>query len=259
MPVEILGLNEAPAAGSKFSMIKDAKEAQRYIKESKRKEKKNLNKVFSLEEMLLANTASSSKINANFIVKADTSGTLEAIKSTIEALNENNETTNIKIIHSAMSIITESDIELAKSCNAIVLGFHVRADSKAKALSERMNVEIRYYKIIYNLIEDIENIILGNEEVQKKEVILGNAEVREVFKSDRFGQIAGCMVIDGTMHRNKPIRVLREHKVIFEGELESLKRFAKNVSEVGKTMECGIGVKNYEDIQAGDIIEVYEG
>jgi len=154
--------------------------------------------------------------------------------------------------------ITETDVNLALTAKAVVFGFNVRADSVGRKLAENEGVDIRYYNVIYDLIDDVRSALSGMLSPEKREEILGVAEVRDVFKSPKFGAIAGCMVIEGTVHRNRPIRVLRENVVIYQGELESLRRFKDDVAEVRNGFECGIGVKNYNDVRAGDKIEVYE-
>jgi translation initiation factor IF-2 len=169
-----------------------------------------------------------------------------------------NDEVEVEIIYSGVGGISESDINLAISSHAAVIGFNVRADNSARRLSEYEGLDLRYYSIIYNVLDDIRQALGGLLSPEKREVILGIAEVRDIFGSPKFGAIAGCMVIEGSVFRNKPIRVLRDNIVIYEGELESLRRFKDEASEVRNGVECGIGVKDYNDIKAGDQIEVYE-
>ena len=159
---------------------------------------------------------------------------------------------------SGVGAINESDVNLAMTSGAVLLGFNVRADSAAKRLCEREGIDLRYYSIIYELIDDVKSAMSGMLAPEKREEILGVAEVRDVFRSSKFGAVAGCMVVEGTLYRNRPIRVLRDDVVVFEGELESLRRFKEDVQEVRNSMECGIAVKSYNDVKVGDKIEVFE-
>ncbi|MYE51745.1 MAG: translation initiation factor IF-2, partial [Gammaproteobacteria bacterium] len=169
-----------------------------------------------------------------------------------------NDEVAVNVLGSGVGGITESDINLALTYGAAVFGFNVRADGAAKDIIESEGVDLRYYSVIYELIDDVRQVLSGMLAPEVREEILGIAEVRDVFNSPRLGQIAGCMVIEGTVHRNKPIRVLRDNVVIYEGELESLRRFKDDVTEVRHGTECGIGVRNYNDVRLGDLIEVFE-
>lgn len=190
------------------------------------------------------------------VVKTDVRGSLEAINS---ALNDfATDEVAVDIVASGVGGITESDINLAITTGAIVLGFNVRAGGAAKALAEKESIELRYYSIIYNLLDEVKLALSGMLDPETKEDIVGIAEVRDVFRSPKFGAIAGCMVVEGSVFRNKPIRVLRDDVVIYQGALESLRRFKDEASEVRNGMECGIGVKDYNDVKAGDLIEVYD-
>jgi translation initiation factor IF-2 len=191
----------------------------------------------------------------NLIVKTDVRGSLEAINSAL--FDFGNEEVAVDIVSSGVGGITESDINLAITTGAIVLGFNVRAGGTAKSLAEKENVELRYYSIIYNLLDEVKLALTGMLAPETREEIVGIAEVRDVFRSPKFGAIAGCMVVEGSVFRNKPIRVLRDDVVIYQGELESLRRFKDEASDVRNGMECGIGVKDYNDVKAGDLIEVY--
>ena len=192
----------------------------------------------------------------NILVKADVQGSAEAI---VEALSHlSNEEVSINIISSGVGGITESDINLAMASRAVVIGFNVRADSTARKLVDEEGIDLRYYSVIYDLIDDIKKAVSGMLEPEVREHIIGVAEVKDVFRSPKFGDIAGCIVTTGVVRRSNPIRVLRDNIVIYEGELESLRRFKDDVNEVKSGTECGIGVKNYNNIQAGDQIEVFE-
>ena len=169
-----------------------------------------------------------------------------------------NEEVSVQVLGSGVGGISESDATMAATYGAAVFGFNVRADKTAKTLLEREGVELRYYSVIYELIDDVRDALSGMLSPEIREEIIGTAEVRDVFRSPRYGQIAGCMVIEGTVHRNKPIRVLRDNVVIYEGELESLRRFKDDVSDVRNGTECGIGVRNYNDVRSGDLIEVFD-
>jgi len=183
-------------------------------------------------------------------------GSLEAIVDALHKLSTDE--VKVNVVASAVGGITESDVNLAMASSAVMLGFNVRADAGARALVEHESVDLRYYSIIYNLIEEIKAAMSGLLAPEYHEKIVGLAQVRDVFRSSKWGAIAGCMVIDGTVKRNLPIRVLRDNVVIYEGELESLRRFKEDASDVRNGMECGIGVKNYNDVKVGDQIECYE-
>ena len=190
------------------------------------------------------------------VVKADVSGSLEAI---VQALSDlGNDEVGVQVLGSGVGGISESDATMAVTYGAVVFGFNVRADKAAKNLLEREGVDLRYYSVIYELIDDVRGVLSGMLTPEVREEIVGVAEVRDVFRSPRYGAIAGCMVTDGTVFRNKPIRVLRDNVVIYEGELESLRRFKDDVNEVRAGTECGIGVRNYNDVRPGDQIEVYD-
>jgi translation initiation factor IF-2 len=192
----------------------------------------------------------------NIVLKADVQGSVEAISDSLVKLSTDE--VKVNIVASGVGGITESDVNLAMASNAIMIGFNVRAESSAKRLIDEEGIDLHYYSVIYELIDEVKSAMSGMLAPEFKEEIIGLAEVRDVFRSPKFGSIAGCMVIDGVVKRNNPIRVLRDNVVIYEGELESLRRFKDDVNEVKQNMECGIGVKNYNDVKAGDQIEVYE-
>ena len=209
----------------------------------------------SLEGMLETMTASESKV-LNIVLKADMQGSVEAIADALVKLS--NEEVSVAVLASGVGGITESDVQLAIASNALLIGFNVRADASAKRLSESENIPLYYYSVIYDIVDQVNGSLTGMLAPKFKEQIIGIAEVRSVFRSPKLGSIAGCMVIEGLIKRNNPIRVLRDNVVIYEGTLESLRRFKDDVSEVRQGFECGIGVKNYNDIKDGDLIEVFE-
>ena len=258
IPVEILGLDEAPNAGDEFFVVADERKAKEIAElriTKARHERMSRQQAAKLENMFTdMSTEQVSKLN--LIVKTDVRGSLEAINS---ALNDfATDEVAVDIVASGVGGITESDINLALTTGAIVLGFNVRAGGSARALAEKEEIEVRYYSVIYNLLDEVKQALSGMLAPETKEEIVGIAEVRDVFRSPKFGAIAGCMVIEGTVFRNKPIRVLRDDVVIYQGELESLRRFKDEAADVRNGMECGIGVKDYNDVKAGDLIEVYE-
>ena len=258
IPAEILGLDEAPNAGDEFFVVADerkAKEIAELRATKARHDRMSRQQAAKLENMFT--DMGSEQVNKlNLIVKTDVRGSLEAINSALHDFA--NDEVAVDIVSSGVGGITESDINLALTTGAIVLGFNVRAGGSAKALAEKESVELRYYSIIYNLLDEVKLALSGMLAPETKEEIVGIAEVRDVFRSPKFGAIAGCMVIEGSVFRNKPIRVLRDDVVIYQGELESLRRFKDEASDVRNGMECGIGVKDYNDVKAGDLIEVYD-
>ena len=189
------------------------------------------------------------------VVKADVQGSLEALKDALEAISHDE--VKVAIVASGVGGITESDVQLAAASKAIILGFNVRADAAARTAIKESDIDIRYYRVIYEIIDDIKAAVSGLLSPEVREQIVGLAEVRDVFRSPKLGNVAGCMVVDGHVKRASPIRVLRDNVVIYEGELESLRRFKDDVNEVRAGTECGIGVRNYNDVKAGDQIECY--
>lgn len=257
-PVEVLGLNGTPQAGDDFSVAKDektARELAEFRRDKSQERQQAMQQAAKLENMF-ANMGEGEKRILKLVVKADVRGSLEAI---IQALADlGNDEVGVQVLGSGVGGISVSDATMASTYGAVVFGFNVRADKAAKTMLERDGVDLRYYSVIYELIDDVKAVLSGMLSPEIREEIVGIAEVRDVFRSPRFGAIAGCMATEGTVHRNKPIRVLRDNVVIYEGELESLRRFKEDVNEVRAGTECGIGVRNYNDVRVGDLIEVYD-
>ncbi|CAM4036514.1 translation initiation factor IF-2 [Psychrobacter arenosus] len=257
IPVEILGLPETPAAGSEFLVVADEKKAREVAdfranrereREMDRQNKMRLENMF--EQMGQGDVSF-----LNIVLKTDVRGSLEAL---LAALNElSTDEVKVKVISSGVGPISESDVTLAESSEAVLLGFNVRADATARRKADDSKLDIRYYSVIYGLIDDVKAAMSGLLSPEHREQILGVADVRDVFRSSKFGAAAGCMVVEGTIYRNKPIRVLRDDKVIFTGQLQSLRRYKDDVNEVRTGMECGLAVRGY-DVEVGDKIEVFE-
>ena len=257
-PVELLGLNGTPGAGDEFAVAADERSARELaeFRRDKMQERIQATQQAAKLDNMFANMVEGEKRILKLVVKTDVRGRLEAI---VQAMSElGNDEVAVQVLGSGVGGISESDATMAATYGATVFGFNVRADKTAKILLEREGVELRYYSVIYELIDDVKAALSGMLSPEIREEIVGTAEVRDVFRSPRFGQIAGCMVIEGTVYRNKPIRVLRDNVVIYEGELESLRRFKDDVSDVRNGTECGIGVRNYNDVRAGDLIEVFD-
>ncbi|MFT2110739.1 translation initiation factor IF-2 [Marinomonas sp. 2405UD68-3] len=258
IPVEILGLDGTPEAGEEFIVVADERKAREVanFRQGKYREVRFARQHSAKLENLFSEMGKGDVRTLNVVIKADVRGSLEAL---IKSLNDlSTDEVRVNIISNGVGGITETDASLALASGAVIFGFNVRADASAKQLIERESVDLRYYSIIYNIIDDVKSALSGMLSPDLREEILGTAEVRDVFRSPKFGLIAGCMVLDGTVYRNKQIRVLRDNVVIYEGELESLRRFKDAVNDVRQGMECGIGVKNYNDVKEGDKIEVFE-
>jgi translation initiation factor IF-2 len=258
IPVEILGLDGTPDAGDQFAVVESEKRAREiadFRQEKMRDNKMQRQHAAKLDNMFESMTAGERK-TLNIVVKADVRGSLEALQTAL--LDLGNDEVKVNIVAGGVGGIAETDINLAVTSEAVVFGFNVRADNAARKLVESEGVDLRYYNVIYDLIDDVKQALSGMLAPELREEILGIAEVRDVFRSPKFGQIAGCMVVEGSVYRSRPIRVLRDNVVIYEGELESLRRHKDDVNEVRNGTECGIGVKNYTDVNAGDLIEVYE-
>ena len=256
--VEVLGLNGVPNAGDQFQVVESEKQAREIAEYriTKEKERKLLKQKDELAGNLFETLGQSDRKILNVILKTDVGGTREAIAAALDEVG--NEDAKIKIISSGVGGISGSDANLAIASEAVLIGFNVRADSAAKKIIEDEGLSLTYHSIIYELLDDVKARLSGLLDPIVKEEIVGTAEVLEVFNSPKFGQVAGCKVIEGNVYRNKPVRVLRDEVVIFEGELNSLRRFKDDVGEVQNGNECGMGIKNYKDIKPGDKIEVFD-
>ena len=257
MPVRVFGLPDTPNAGDEMRVInseKQGKEISSFRKDRNRVNKLNAQQLLKMKNFM-EQPMDSSKKSISLIVKGDVQGSVEAIKDALLKLST--EEVEVDIISSGVGGISESDINLATASNAFIIGFNVRTDIGARKIIKESDVEIKYYSVIYETIDDVSDIIDGHKTPVIKEEITGLAEVRDVFDSPKLGKIAGCLVIEGLVIKSNPIRVLRENTVIYEGELESLRRFKDSVNKVQSGTECGIGVKNYNDVKIGDQIECY--
>jgi len=256
-PVKVFGLSSTPNAGDEIRVVsneKQGKEISTLRKDRNRVNKLNDQKIIKMKNFM-EQSMDSSKKTISLIVKADVQGSVEAIRDSLLKLSTDE--VEVDIISSGVGGISESDINLATASNAFIIGFNVRADTGARKIIKESDVEIKYYSVIYETIDDVSDIIEGHSTPIVKEEITGLAEVRDIFDSPKLGKIAGCLVTEGTVIKSNPIRVLRDNTVIYEGELESLKRFKDSVNKVKSGTECGIGVKNYNDIKIGDQIECY--
>ena len=258
IPVEILGLDSPPGAGESFLVVESDKRAREVAEHRSAKVKEQLaaRQQAAKLDTLFTNMGSGEKQILNVVVKTDVRGSLEAIVSALQQVGTDE--VEVCVVSNGVGGITETDANLALASNAVIFGFNVRADAAAKRVVENSGLDMRYYSVIYDLIDDVKSAMAGLLAPELREDIVGVAQVRDVFKSPKLGQVAGCMVTEGQVYRNKKIRVLRENVVIYQGELESLRRFKDDVAEVRQGMECGIGVKNYNDVKVGDMIEVYD-
>ena len=257
-PVEILGLSEVPAAGESFYVAANEKQARQLaesvVAQSRKDMLKDTPQKVSLDD-LFSQIQSGNVKELNIVVKADVQGSVEAVKQSLEKLS--NEEVRIRIIHGGVGAITESDVMLATASNAIIIGFNVRPEPSAKAFADEEKVDVRLYRVIYNAIEDITAAMKGMLDPVYEEKVIGHAEVRQLFKASGVGTIAGSYVLDGKFTRNSQVRILRDNIVVYEGELESLKRFKDDVKEVNTGYECGLVFKKFNDLKEGDIIEAF--
>ncbi|MBB6599457.1 translation initiation factor IF-2 [Luteimonas sp. MC1825] len=258
IPVQVLGLSGVPDAGDDFVVVEDERLAKDVAqqRETKRREQRLVQAAGNRMEDIMAQMGGGQQLELPLVVKADVQGSVEALRQALTALS--NDEIRVNIIRSGVGAITESDANSAAASKATIIGFNVRADASARKLIESTGLDLRYFSIIYDVIDQVKQVASGILGVEIREDIIGTAEVREVFRSSKFGAVAGSMVIEGVVKRHKPIRVLRDETVIFEGELESLRRFKENVDEVRVHTECGIGVKAYNDVKPGDKIECFE-
>ena len=251
-------LRGVPQAGDEVTVVKDERKAREVAlyRQGKFRDVKLARQQKAKLENMFANMEEGDVSELNLVLKGDVQGSVQAISESLAKLSTDE--VKIKIIGSGVGGITETDASLAAASSAIVVGFNVRADASARRIIESEEIDLRYYSVIYSLIDEVKMAMTGMLAPEFKQEIIGLAEVRDVFKSPKLGAIAGCMVVEGTIKRSNPIRVLRENVVIYEGELESLRRFKDDVQEVRNGVECGIGVKNYNDVKVGDQIEVFE-
>jgi translation initiation factor IF-2 len=259
IPVQVLGLSGVPDAGDDFVVVADERLAKDVAqqRDAKRRETRLVSQAGNRMEDIMAQMGEgAAQLVLPLIIKADVQGSVQALREALTALS--NDQIRIQVIGSGVGGITESDAQLAATSKATVIGFNVRADASARKLIETTGVDLRYFSIIYDVIDQVKQVASGILGKEIREEIIGIAEVRDVFRSSKFGAVAGCMVVEGVVKRSKPIRVLRDSVVVFEGELESLRRFKENVDEVRVNTECGIGVKAYNDVQPGDQIECFE-
>ncbi|MDB6164349.1 MAG: translation initiation factor [Xanthomonadaceae bacterium] len=259
IPVQVLGLSGVPDAGDDFVVVEDERLAKDVAqqRDAKRRETRLVGQAGNrMEDIMAQMGAAEAQLSLPLIIKADVQGSVQALRESLISLS--NQQIRISVIGSGVGGITESDAQLAATSKATIIGFNVRADASARRVIENSGVDLRYFSIIYDVIDQVKQVASGILGVEIREEIIGTAEVRDVFRSSKFGAVAGCMVVEGVVKRNKPIRVLRENTVVFEGELESLRRFKENVDEVRNGNECGIGVKAYNDVKPGDQIECFE-
>jgi translation initiation factor IF-2 len=259
IPVQVLGLSGVPQAGDDFVVVADERLAKDVAqqRQQKRRESRLVKQAGNRMEDIMAQMGEGSgQLTLNIVVKADVQGSAEALRESLGAITTDK--IRVNVIASGVGGITESDATLAAASKAVIIGFNVRADASARRIIEANGLDLRYFSIIYDVIDQVKQVATGLLGMEVREEIIGIAQVRDVFRSSKFGAVAGCMVIEGVVKRSKPIRVLRDNTVIFEGELESLRRFKENVDEVRNGTECGIGVKQYNDVKPGDQIECFE-
>jgi translation initiation factor IF-2 len=257
-PVEIQGLNEVPSAGDAFVVYDDERAARALVQKRANREKaeQQQNSARVTLDDLYRQIQEGNMKDLNVIVKADVQGSVEALVQSIEKIDV--EGVRVKVIHKGAGAITESDVALASASNAIIIGFHVRPDANAKRAAEAEKVDIRLYRVIYNVIEELESAMKGLLDPEFKEVVLGHAEVRQTFHISKVGTVAGCYVTDGKITRDAEARVVRDGVVVYEGKLDTLKRFKDDVREVVAGFECGITLEKFNDIKVGDVIEAFK-
>jgi translation initiation factor IF-2 len=257
IPVEILGMTEVPQAGDEMMVLGDERKAREIalFRQGKFRDVRLAKQQAAKLENIFENMGDGVK-TLSLIVKSDVQGSQEALASAMQKLST--EEVKVNIVHAAVGAITESDINLAIASKAVVIGFNVRADQSAKRLAEGNGIDLRYYNIIYDAVDDVKNAMQGMLAPERRENVIGLVEIRQVFKVSRLGNIAGCMVVEGLVRRGASVRLLRDNVVVWTGELDSLKRFKDDVKEVKEGFECGLTLKNYDDIQEGDQLEVFE-
>ena len=257
MPVEIMGFDDVPAAGDEMRAVEDDRLSRQVAAE--RREKLKASREANMSKMsmenLFSNIEAGKLTTLNLIIKADVQGSVEAVKQALEKLS--NDEVRVRVLHSGAGAITRDDVNLANAFNAIIIGFNIRPDASAREAAEKEKVDVRLYTVIYNAVEDMEKAMKGMLAPEFKEVLLGHAEIRNVFKITGAGVIAGCYVTDGKMQRNAKVRLLREHVVVFEGRLSSLKHYKEDVKEMAAGFECGMSLEGHNDLQLGDVVECY--
>jgi translation initiation factor IF-2 len=258
IPVEILGLSDVPSAGEEVIVLNDerkAREIANYRAGKFRDTKLAKQQAAKLENMFEQMTEGDVQ-TLGIIIKSDVQGSFEALATSLQKLSTAE--VKVNIIHAGVGAISESDVNLASASSAVLIGFNVRADAGSRKLIENLGVDVRYYNIIYEAVDEVKAALGGMLKPEQKESMIGTVEIREVFKISKVGSIAGCYVTDGMVKRNSKVRVLRDNVIIHTGELDSLKRFKDDVKEVKNNFECGLSLKNYNDIEVGDLLEIYE-
>ena len=258
MPVEVQGLGGVPDSGDEFSVVADERKAREVtsFRQSKYKELKIARQQKAKLESMFTGMGDDQVRPLNLIIKGDVQGSVEALTESLEKLS--NDKVKVVVVHGMVGGINESDVNLATASEAIIVAFNVRADATARRLIESEDLDVRYHSVIYDVVDEVTTALTGMLAPIVRDQAVGLAEVRDVFRVAKLGAVAGCRVIEGEVRRNLPVRVLRDNVVIFDGRIDSLKRFKEDVSEVKSGFECGIGVKNYNDIKPGDQIEIYE-
>jgi translation initiation factor IF-2 len=257
VPVEVLGLNSAPEAGDRFDVVPNEARAREITdyRERERRMKRGTGVARASLEQMMTQINQSGRKEFPILVKADVQGSAEAIVQALEKIG--NEEIRSRVVHYAVGGISESDISLASASGAVVLGFNVRANSQARDAAQQMGIEIRYYNIIYDLVDDIKAAMSGKLAPEMRETFMGNAKILEVFNITKVGKVAGCMVTEGSVQRGNKVRLIRDNVVIHEGSLSTLKRFKDEVKDVQSGQECGMAFEKYEDMRVGDIIECF--
>ncbi|MDP4678340.1 MAG: translation initiation factor IF-2, partial [Burkholderiaceae bacterium] len=257
IPAEILGLTDVPLAGDEMLVLGDERKAREIalFRQGKFRDVRLAKQQAAKLENIFENMGEGAKILA-LIVKSDVQGSQEALSSAMQKLST--EEVRVNVVHAAVGAITESDVNLAIASKAVVIGFNVRADVSSRKLAESNGVDLRYYNIIYDAVDDVRNAMQGMLAPERREQTLGMVEIRQVFKVSKLGNIAGCMVLEGIVRRGAHVRLLRDNTVIWTGDLDSLKRFKDDAKEVKEGFECGLTLKGYDDIQEGDQLEVFE-
>jgi translation initiation factor IF-2 len=260
MPVEVLGLNGTPSAGDDFIVV-DSEARAREIAEFRARKKRNAAAAVTARgtvEQMFSQIQAGERKELPLVIKGDVHGSVEAIVGSLAKMNDGQTEVGIRVLHSGVGAINESDITLAKASGGFVAGFNVRANAQARELAKRDGVEIRYYSIIYNVIDDVKAALTGLLAPKMRENYIGNAEIREVFNITKVGKVAGCMITSGVVKRGAGVRLLRDNVVMHEGTLKTLKRFKDEVREVREGYECGMAFENYDDMRTGDVIECFE-